>query len=146
MARDDGQPGLGQLAVKDMKVRAAHAARCDLHQDFTCCRWRSFPLAHRKRRVQTFEHHCAHRDHRDPLPWLAKRSLARSAKASRRRSTLRAPQGMTELATVKTKFLPCAPIKLALFASLTIDRPIGWWKRSTSTSRSTPRRRACVQP
>jgi hypothetical protein len=38
MARDDGQLGVGQLAINDMKVRAAHAAGRNLHQDFTFCR------------------------------------------------------------------------------------------------------------
>jgi hypothetical protein len=60
VARHNGKPGIGQLAINDVQVGAAHPARRHPHSDFSSYRPRIGPLHQSERLARPFQNHCQH--------------------------------------------------------------------------------------
>jgi hypothetical protein len=60
VTRHDRKFGIGQLAINDVQVGAAHPARRHANSDFADCRPRLGRLHKLKRRARPFQHHCLH--------------------------------------------------------------------------------------
>jgi hypothetical protein len=73
---DDRQFGIGQVAVDDMKVRAAHAAGANFDADFAIRGLGVRPFNQTKRFPRPFQHHRSH--------WRSRSELCRQVRRRRR--------------------------------------------------------------